>query len=241
MLPKGPAKKVTIYLNEDSRYHGEPLWRAVFDFLRRKHVAGASVLRPVEGFGAHQHLHSLQMEATMQHMPIRIECVDVEQRVNEVLPTLYEMVRDGLIELQDTTVVKDVMDEDDSKKTAELPMHSETRGRAKMMRIYLGEADRWNDEPLHEALLKLLQMMEIAGATVYRAILGYGLKGQTHKAHLLHFNDDPPIMISVVDTEEKIGAAVRAIAPMLSDGLIVLSDVEVIRLVRSLPADTPVS
>jgi PII-like signaling protein len=236
LLPKGPAKKITIYLNEDTRYHGDPLWRAVFDFFQHKHMAGATVLRPIEGFGAHRHLHSFQMEATMQHMPIRIECIDIEERVNEVLPTLYEMVHDGLIEVQDTTVIKDVMDEEESKKIAQPPAHAEIRGAAKMMRVYLGEADRWNDEPLHEALVKQLRMMEIAGATVYRGILGYGLKGQTHKAHLLH-NDDLPIMISVVDSEEKIRAAIEAIAPMLSDSLIVLSDVDVIRLVRSLPSD----
>ena len=76
MLPKGPAKKVTIYVNEDTRHHTEPLWRAIFDYLQHKNLAGATVLRPVMGFGSHHRRHSMDMEATMEHMPIRIEFVD---------------------------------------------------------------------------------------------------------------------------------------------------------------------
>ena len=81
MLPKGPAKKVTIYVNEDTRYHAGPLWSAVFEFLQHKRVSGATVLRPIEGFGSHHHTHSFRMEATMEHMPIRIEFVDTAERV----------------------------------------------------------------------------------------------------------------------------------------------------------------
>ncbi len=236
MLPKGPAKKVTIYVNEDTHYHGRLLWSAVFDFLEHKRVAGATVLRPIQGFGAHHLRHSFKMEATMQHMPIRIEFVDSESRVNEVLPTLYDMVQDGLIEVQDTTVVKDVMQEHPS---SEPRPHSEIRGPAKMMRVFLGEADRWKDEALYEAVLKQLRMMDVAGATVYRGILGYGAKGQTHRSLPLHFHHDLPVMISVIDKPEKIDAAIEAIRPMLQNGLIVLSDAEIIRLVHSLPENVP--
>jgi PII-like signaling protein len=236
VLPKGPAKKVTVYVNEDTRYHSGTLWSAVFDFLQHKCVAGATVLRPVQGFGAHHARHSLDMEATMEHMPIRIEFVDTGERVKEMLPTLYDMVGDGLIEVQDTTIVKDIME----GHGAEEPLqHSEVRSTAKMMRIFLGEADQWNDEALYEAIVKQLRMMDMAGATVYRGILGYGLKGHTHEEHFFPGHHDLPVMISVVDTREKIEAAIDAIAPMLLHGLIVLSDAEVIRLTHSLPKGEP--
>ena len=73
MLSKGAAKKVTIYVNEDTRHHSGPLWSAVFNYLQHKRVAGATVLRPLMGFGSHHLRHSMEMEATMEHMPIRIE------------------------------------------------------------------------------------------------------------------------------------------------------------------------
>lgn len=232
MLPKGPAKKVTIYVNEDTRYHMEPLWRAVFTYLQHKNLAGATVLRPIMGFGSHHRRHSMEMEATMEHMPIRIEFVDTADRVNEVLPTLYDMVHDGLIEVQDTAVIKSVMHK--------MPVHetlqrTEVRGAAKLMRIFLCEADKWAGEPLHEQIIKKLRMMDIAGATVYRGILGYGAKGHTHKSHMINVPHNLPLMIAVVDTEEKIENAISAIKPMIEEGLIVLSDVDVIRLAHSIP------
>ncbi len=110
------------------------------------------------------------------------------------------------------------------------------RGVARLMRIYMGESDRWQGEPLYEAIVNRLRMLDIAGATVYRGILGYGVKGHTHKSGRLPFSRDLPIMISVVDSEEKLAKAINEIEPMMQDAIIVLSDVDVIRLVRTNPA-----
>jgi PII-like signaling protein len=82
----------------------------------------------------------------------------------------------------------------------------------------MGEADRWHDEPLYDAIVNKLRMMEIAGATVYRGILGYGAKGHQHKKTFFHPTRDVPVMISVIDTDEKIAAAAAAIEGMLQDG-----------------------
>ncbi len=234
MLPKGPAKKVTIYVNEDTRYHVGYLWRAVFDYLEHKKVAGATVLRPVMGFGAHHRRHCMDMEATMEHMPIRIEFVDTPERVREVLPTLYDMVSDGLIEVQDTDVIKSAMHE---MPSGEMPERAEVRGAAKMMRIFLSEGDKWGGEPLYEQIVKTLRMMDIAGATVYRGILGYGAKGHTHRSHLINVPHNLPLMIAVIDAEDKIETAITAIKPMIEEGLIVMSDVDVIRLAHSMPVE----
>ncbi len=181
----------------------------------------------------HGVLHTPKVEVLAEHLPIRIEFIETAQKVDELLPTLYEMVSDGLIEIQDTTVVKVALKD---KHTVEpkLP-HTRKAGSAKLMRIFLGEADRWHEEPLYDAIVKQLRMMEIAGATVYRGILGYGAKGHTHKQSFFHGARDLPIMISVVESEEKLSQAAEIIEGMLSDGLIVISDVEIVRLIRSSP------
>jgi PII-like signaling protein len=143
------------------------------------------------------------------------------------------MVTDGLIEVQDTTVVKAVRKD----KTPETKApHRRIHASAKMMRVFFGEADKWQNEPLHDAIVKQLRMMDIAGATVYRGVLGYGVKGHTHKAGLLRLSSDLPIMVSVVDTEEKIRSAAEAIERMLGDALIVISDVDMIRLIHGADA-----
>src|SRR5437879_8543881 len=125
------------------------------------------------------------------------------------------MVNDGLIEVQDTTVVKIATKE---KQGEPKRPHERKQGRAMLMRIFLGEADKWHGEPLYEAIVKTLRMMDIAGATVYRGVLGYGAKGHTHKQSFMHFSRDLPIMISIVDTPEKLIEASSVVEEMMQDG-----------------------
>ncbi len=244
MLAKGTAKKVTIYLNQDTREHLSPLYESILDFLLHKGVSGATATRALAGFGAHRLVHTPRIEVLADHMPVRIEFIDSAEKVDQLLPTLYDMVTDGLIEVQDTTIVK-IAKKDASKHVRDAEpktRHIRQAGKAKMMRVYLGEADRWpggahggNTEPLYDAIVKRLRMLDIAGATVYRGILGYGVKGHTHKEGLLRLSRDLPIMISVIETEEKVALAAEEIERMLGDGLIVISDCEIVRLVHSLP------
>jgi len=230
MLTKGPAKKVTVFINEDTQYHMMALHDSIMTFLMHKGISGATATRAFSGFGSHQMLHTPQVEVLAQHLPIRIEFVDSAEKVEEVLPTLYEMVSDGLIEVQDTNVVKHVRKF--PKHEPKLP-HERRVGPAKMLRVFIGEADKWHGEPLYDAIVKRLRMMDIAGATVYRGVLGYGAKGHEHKKSFFHVSRDMPIMVTVIDTAEKVSSAAAVIEEMLEDGLIVISDAEVVRLVRS--------
>jgi PII-like signaling protein len=230
MLGKGPAKKVTIYVNETTQHHMQPLHDAILMYLMHKGVSGATATRAFSGFGSHQLLHTPKIEVLSMDLPIRIEFVETAEKVEEVLPTLYEMVSDGLIEVQDTTVVRNARRS--PRPEPKLP-HERRQGPAKLMRVYIGEADRWHGEPLHDAIVKKLRMMEVAGATVYRGVLGYGAKGHEHKRSFFHPTRDLPVMVTVIDSPEKIAAASEAIEDMLEDGLIVMSDVEILRLIRS--------
>ncbi len=230
MLTKGTAKKVTIYVNEDTQEHFESLYERILMFLMHKGVSGATATRALSGFGAHRVLHTPKVEVLADHLPIRIEFIDTAEKVDELLPTIYEMVTDGLIEVQDTTVVKIAMK--DKRRPEPKPPHERKAGKAKMIRIFLGEADRWYDEPLYDAIVKRLRMLDIAGATVYRGILGYGVKGHTHKQNFLHTSRDLPVMIAVVETEAKLKPAAEAVEEMLQDGLIVVSDVDIVRLIH---------
>ena len=232
MLKKGHAKKVTIWVNEDARHHLTSLYEAILQYLLHKGVSGATASRAMAGFGPHHVMHTTKMETLMEHLPIRIEFIDTEETVDAVMPTLYDMVTDGLIEVQDTTIVKAIMKE---RHFEQKRPHKKQQGPAKLLRIFMGEADKWDGEPLYDAIIKRLRMMDILGATVYRGILGYGVKGETHKGHFLHISQDLPIMISVIETPEKVQEAIAIIEGMMQDGLIVTSDVDMIRLVHENP------
>lgn len=235
MLSKGPAKKVTIYVNEDTQRHLNPLYESILSFLMHKGVAGATATRALAGFGGHRVLHTPKVEVLAEHLPLRIEFVETAEKVDELLPTLYDMVSDGMIEVQETKVVK-VATKDKRSIEPQQP-HIRKAGSAKLMRIFMGEADRWHGEPLYDAIVKQLRMMDIAGATVYRGILGYGAKGHTHKQSFFHVARDLPIMIAVVESEEKLNQAAEVIEGMLEDGLIVFSDVDIVRLIHSSPPE----
>lgn len=234
MLPKGSAKKVTIYLNQDTRTHIEPLWSAVLGFLRHKHVAGATLLRADAGFGSHEQFHNPRSEYTAEHSPVRIEFIETAQRIDELLPTLYDMVTDGLITVQDLTVVKSCAKDAKPKHPEPRLAKRVVRTSAKLIRIYLGESDKCKDEPLYEAIVNKLRMMDFAGATVYRGVLGYGAKGHTHKAGRFHLSHDLPIMISVVEKPDRVDELVEVVVEMMQDGIIVTSDVELHHIVHGI-------
>jgi uncharacterized protein len=235
MLPRGTAQKVTIYLNQDTRAHVEPLWSTVLNFLRSRHVAGATVLWADMGFGSHEQFHNPRSEYAGEHRPIRIEFIETVARVEEVLPTLYEMITDGLITVQDVTVIKSVSKDKKREAVEPASLRKTIAVPAKLVRIYLGEADKCKDEPLHEAIVKKLRMMEFSGATVYRGILGYGAKRHTHKPGRFHLSHDCPIMISVIEKPERVEELVQSVAAMMQDGIIVTSDVQLHQIVHEIP------
>src|SRR5262249_27337002 len=105
------------------------------------------------------------------------------------------------------------------------------QGKGKLLQIYIDESDKWNDEPLYEAIVNQLRAMGISGATVYRAVMGYGATGQTRKQRVLHISRDLPVIVSVVESAEKLKEVMDKIEEMMEDGLIVTSDVDFVRLV----------
>jgi PII-like signaling protein len=102
-------------------------------------------------------------------------------------------------------------------------------GKAKMMRIYIGESDQWQGKPLHQALVRAMRANDLAGVTVYRGILGYGAHRRVHKEKPLNLSHDGSIMLSVVDTEEKLQGFLPLVDQMVFEGLVVLSEVDIIK------------
>ena len=102
-------------------------------------------------------------------------------------------------------------------------------GKAKMLRIHFGEDDKWKGKPLYHAIVEKCRDLDIAGATVFRGIEGYGASTLIRRAHALSFSHDAPLMVSVVDSEEKIQKLLPLLDEMVGEGLIAMSDVEVIK------------
>ncbi len=101
--------------------------------------------------------------------------------------------------------------------------------RAQRLTIYIGEADHWRGKPLYAALVDTLKAQGLAGATVLRGVAGFGAHSRVHTAAILRLSEDLPLRIEVVDSVDKISRALEAIHPMVTEGLITLEDVRVIK------------
>jgi PII-like signaling protein len=105
MKLEGVGLLVRIYLGESDARHGRPLYQAIVEHLRERGIAGATVLRGIEGFGAKQHVHSTRILSLSEDLPILVEAVDTEEKIRAILPELDEMLGDGLITIERVDVI----------------------------------------------------------------------------------------------------------------------------------------
>jgi PII-like signaling protein len=106
MLTTGPAKKLTIYVDENEKIQGKPVYEAVLDILFQRKIAGASVFRGVAGYGSHGKLHTAKILELSTTLPVKIEVVDSAAMIDIILAEVATVVGKGLIEVSDTIIVK---------------------------------------------------------------------------------------------------------------------------------------
>jgi PII-like signaling protein len=100
---------------------------------------------------------------------------------------------------------------------------------ATLLRIFLGESDRWKHQPLYEAIVLKAREMHLAGATVLRGPMGFGKSSRLHTAKILRLSMDLPVVIEIVDSEEKIKSFLPVLDEMMKGGLVTLEKVRVIQ------------
>ena len=107
-------------------------------------------------------------------------------------------------------------------------------GNGKLLKIFIGESDQWHGEPLYHAILKKIKENGLAGATIIRGIEGFGANSRIHSTRVLRLSEDLPIVIEVIDKEERINAIIKVLDDMITEGLmIVIQDVEIIKYAKS--------
>jgi uncharacterized protein len=105
MRTEGEGKLLRIFIGESDRWHGKPLYEAIVERVRNEGLAGATVIRGLEGFGAHSRLHTSRILRLSEDLPVVIEIVDSEEQIERVLPALDEMVSEGMVTLETVRVI----------------------------------------------------------------------------------------------------------------------------------------
>lgn len=100
------ALLVRIFIGEDDRHEGKPLYRYIVEFCKEKGIAGATVFRGLMGYGKSSVLHKSGLLSFSSDLPILIEVVDCEENINKILPELASLIKEGLITLERVKVVK---------------------------------------------------------------------------------------------------------------------------------------
>lgn len=100
---------------------------------------------------------------------------------------------------------------------------------AVLLRIYVGESDRHDGRPLYEAIVMKAREMHLAGATVLRGVMGYGLSSRVHTAKILRLSLDLPVVVEIVDGDDKVNAFLHVLDAMMAGGLVTLEPVRMLR------------
>ena len=105
MRIEGDRQLLRIFIGEADTWHGKPLYHAIVENLRKRGMAGATVLRGIEGFGADSRLHTSRILRLSENLPVVIEIVDTEERIAEIIPEIDAMVSEGLVTIEKVHVL----------------------------------------------------------------------------------------------------------------------------------------
>ena len=105
MKIEGEGKLLRIFIGESDTWHGKPLYQAIVERVRKEGLAGATVIRGIEGYGAHSRIHTARILRLSEDLPVLIEIVDTSERIQQIIPVLDEMVGEGMVTLERVEVI----------------------------------------------------------------------------------------------------------------------------------------
>lgn len=241
----GEQVLLRVYLESADRPPFVPTYERIVKAARKQRLAGATVLQGILGAGYH-HLIKASTWSLAQHVPVIVEIVDAAEQirsfVEDVLPTI---LTHGMLTLERAAVMLYRGPGDRAlKKTTLLPAAPlaplitlprfqpsatmKINENGILLRVFIGESDRHGNQTLYEAIVQKVRQLGLAGATVLRGSEGFGAHSVVHKASLLDMSKDLPIVIEIIDTEEKIKTLLPHLDEMVGEGLVTMEYVVVI-------------
>jgi hypothetical protein len=236
-----------FHLSNVIRRGMSPLYEWIVQMARRDGLQGATVLK---GFYGLRHDGSLLEERTWslsQVLPVIVEVVDEPARIDALLAKVEPVFREGVITLERAHVLlyragpRDVTRLLTGRNIIGTVATSAAAGvhtmkvpdNGVLLRIFIGESDKepGGGRPLYEAIVRKAREAHLAGATVLRGPMGFGRHSRVHTAKLLELSTDLPIVIEIVDAEDKVDAFLPTVDELVTEGLVTLEAVRIVRYV----------
>lgn len=247
MKLEGEQTLLRIYLRNTDK-HG---WSAASDVLveraKKKNLAGATVLRGIFGLDIAGNLLETGRWSLIEHVPVIVEIIDHPKNIGSFLADVNEIVPEGLATLERAHVLVYRQNRVAAEKVAmrlavpgpitplsTLPSSEEFPAMkmsedGQLLRVFCGESDTWEGQPLYRAIVLKAKELGLAGATVLRGPMGFGANSRMHTARLLELSTDLPIVIELVDSAEKIQSLLPFLDQAVAEGLITIEAVRVLR------------
>lgn len=228
--------------------HGmSPLYEWIVETAHHEGLQGATVLKGFFGLRPEGSVLEAHAWSISQELPVIVEVVDEPARIEALLAKVEPVFREGVITLERAHVLlyRAGPRQTPAALTARSVIATAPASAAAgvrtmnvpengvLLRIFIGESDKepGRDRPLYEAIVRRAREAHLAGATVLRGPMGFGRHSRVHTAKLLELSTDLPILIEIVDSEEKIDAFLPTVDELVTEGLVTLEAVRVVRYV----------
>jgi PII-like signaling protein len=232
-----------VYLESADRTPHEPTWRRLVKIARSAGLAGCTVLEGIHGASGRNILHASTW-GLVQHLPVIVEIVDAGEKIAEFIQThLAQLLSDGVATMERAAVMTYRHGGGDHRPLAPLPAaltplstlpsialrsNMTINDDGILLRVFIGESDRIDGKLLYEAIVQKARELGLAGATVLRGSEGFGAHSVVHKAKLLEMSADLPIVIEIVDGQEKIQTLLPHLDSMVTEGMITMENVRIL-------------
>jgi hypothetical protein len=236
-----------FHLSNFIRHGTEPLYQWIVETAHREGLRGATVLKGFYGLRPDGSVLEEHTWAVSQEMPVIVEVIDEAPRIEHLMSRVEPTFREGVITLERAHVFvyragpEQGKPELTGRRIVDTTAESLATGVRTMklpengvlLRIFIGESDRepGRDRPLFEAIVRRAREAHLAGATVLRGPMGFGRHSRMHAAKLLELSTDLPIVIEIVDAEDKIEAFLPIVDELVTEGLVTLEAVRIVRYV----------
>ena len=249
MKLEGEQVLLRVYLrNTDKKgWFSPPAAAALVQQARSGGLAGATVLRGIFGLDVNGQLLESGTWSLVEHVPVIVEFVDGPRPIGRFLAVVGEIVEEGLATLERAHVLlyrrsdrgaaearRHLAVPDPITPLSTLPSPEEfpimtLSENGQLLRVFIGESDVWQGQPLYRAVVLKARELGLAGATVLRGPMGFGANSRVHTAALLELSTDLPIVIEIVDIPDKIQAMLPFLDEAVAEGLITVEDVRVLK------------